>query len=361
MSLSNRSLTNHTFRRILLIKPSSLGDVVHALPVLGGLRSKFPDAHIAWLINSGFAPLVASHPDLDEVIEFERRKMSHWYMSPSGFAALRQLLKRLREGRFDLVIDLQGLFRSGFFARATGASVRIGFRRAREAAWMFYTHRLKSPSPNVHAVEKNWLVAELLGFSDAVKRFDLGLTQQERTDANALLSEHGIAPDDRFVAVMPSARWDTKEWLIPGFVEVVDQLSDRLGVRCVLMGGPNETERCDRIANGCRNSPVNLCGRTSIRMLIALIERAAAVLCHDSGPMHLAAALGRPMTAICGPTNPDRTGPYGRLEAVLRSDLPCSPCYLRRLSQCRFDHRCMTDIDAGQVTARVQVNLESVR
>lgn len=352
-------IADRRFNRILLIKPSSLGDVVHALPVLSGLRARFPDTHIAWLIARNFAPIIATHPDLNEVIEFDRHAMSRWFVSPTGFGALSRLVKHLRRQRFDLVIDLQGLFRSGFFARATGADVRIGFHRAREAAWMFYTHHIKPPTPDMHAVDKHWLVADMLGFADQPKRFNLGLTDEERRTAATLLADAGVAANERFVAVLPGARWDTKQWLAPRFVEVVDRLADQIGVRCALMGGPDEKPRCDQIAAAANSSPINLCGKTTIRTLIALIERSAAVLCHDSGPMHLAAALNRPMTAICGPTNPDRTGPYGFLESVLRVDIPCSPCYLRRMSQCRYDHRCMTEITAPQVTVRLSHALEA--
>jgi len=359
MSVSQQTrLADRSFKRILLIKPSSLGDVVHALPVLSGLRRRFPDAHVAWLIGRGFAPLIAGHPDLDDAIEFDRRAMTRLILSNRANRALIDLIRRLRAGSFDLVIDLQGLFRSGFFARATGAGVRLGFRRAREGAWWFYTHKLNTPDRDMHAVDRNWLVAHALGFADQPKRFDLGLTDAERSAGEQLLTGAGVGPTETFVAVLPGARWNTKQWLIPRFVEVIDRLDRDQGVRCVLMGGAGERLRCGQIAAACSVEPVNLCGATTLRTLIALIERSSAVLCHDSGPMHLAAALNRPLTAICGPTNPDRTGPYANRDAVIRIDLPCSPCYLRHLSQCRHHHRCMTGINTDAVTRHLQSHLD---
>ena len=160
------------------------------------------------------------------------------------------------------------------------------------------------------------------------------------------------------MAVVPGARWETKVWASARFSDAIDRLQTGGDARCVLLGGPDEVDRCSTIARACRTEPANLAGRTSIRQLAAVIGLADAVLCHDSGAMHLAVALERPLVCLVGPTNPDRTGPYRRPADVVRLKLDCAPCYLRRLSQCRRDHRCMRGLDVATVVAAVRAALE---
>ena len=359
MTTSNPNLGHREFQRILLIKPSSLGDIVHALPVLHGLRQRYPEAHLAWLVGRSFVPLLAKHPELNEVIEFDRHRFGHLWRSARISVEFVEFVKALRRRRFDLAIDLQGLFRSGFFALASGAPTRLGFAEARELARVFYTHRLHSDEDVVHAVDRNYLVADALGFAHVPKVFDLAVTDAERAGVDALFSEVALGAGEAFAAIFPGARAETKQWLPERFAKLADRLAGELGLRPVLMGGPGERDRCQRIAEQCRSRQLNLCGRTDLRLLAAVLERAAVVICHDSGPMHIAAALDRPMACILGPTEPRRTGPFGRMEAVVRANLPCSPCFVRRLSQCKYRHECMHRIGVEDVLARVQAGLQS--
>jgi lipopolysaccharide heptosyltransferase I len=345
-------------RRILLIKPSSLGDVVHALPVLHGLRRRFPEAHIAWMVATAFIPLVENHPDLDEVIEFDRKKLARWYYHPAAFRAFRGFCRQLKAGRFDLVIDLQGLFRSGYFTWVTGAKRRIGFADARELAPIFYNKRLPKRPADEHAVEHNYRVAEALGFTRIKPTIDLAITDDERSRATAILNGIGLPRGAAFAAILPSARWETKQWLPQRFSELIDRLANERGIRSVVMGAPDERDLCAQIANRSASSTVDISGKTNLRELAAIIEQAAVVVCHDSGPMHLAAALDRPMVSILGPTNPLRTGPYGHQDSVVRRDLDCSPCYLKRLSQCKNDHSCMKGLEVETVYVRLGAMLD---
>jgi lipopolysaccharide heptosyltransferase I len=348
------------FERILLIKPSSLGDVIHALPVLDGLRRRYPRAHIAWLVGRPFAPLIAGHPALDEIIEFDRSRFGRVWRSVSVTADFRRFTRGLRERRFDLAIDLQGLFRSGYLAWATRAPVRIGFAEARELAWLFYTHRIPRSQRDVHAVDRNCLVGDMLGFELGTRAIDLVVTEAERAEARVLLAEAGLAPGEPFVAITPGARWETKRWFPERFADVIDQLAVNPGLRSVLLGGRDELAPSARIQELCRFSPVSLTGVTTLRQLVAVLAEAAVVLCHDSGPMHMASALGRPMVSLVGPTNPCRTGPYERMDTVMRVKLPCAPCYFRQLAQCKHGHACMTQITADGVVTRVREALEPV-
>lgn len=358
-------LGSRSFDRILLIKPSSLGDVVHALPVLHGLRTRFPQARIEWLIGSAFAPLVEGHPDVDELIHFDRRRFARVGRSPRVTKEFVHYLGGLRARKYDLVIDLQGLFRTGFMGYVTRAPVRIGFGGAREGAWLFYTHRMGPFGPDTHAVDRNYAVAALLGFADVPVRFDLALSSSVVSSAASDLARAGRVEGRDLVAVLPGARWDTKRWPADRFAAVIDLIQRESDSQCVLLGSPEEADLCRRIADRCRPEPMNLGGRTTLPGLAATIQLADAVLAHDSAPMHLAVALERPLVCLIGPTNPRRTGPFRRAGDVVRLDLDCAPCYLRKLSHCRFDHRCMQDLPVEAVveamervraTARVSVS-----
>jgi len=356
-ALSESDLRKREFQRILLIKPSSLGDVVHALPVLHGLRDRYPNARIDWLISVSLAPLLEGHPDLNELVLFDRRRYGRMAYNPMAAADFVRLIRRLRTRRYDLVLDLQGLFRTGFLTRASGAPVRIGFADAREGASFFYNHRLPGDDPDAHAVDRNYTVARLLGFSEIPIEFHIPLSDDDRASAERLLRPAERQSEQSLIAVVPGARWETKVWLPQRFAATIDELHRGSDARCVLLGGPDETARCNQIAALCRDTPLNLAGQTSLRTLVAVLAKADAVLCHDSGAMHVAVALDRPVVCLVGPTNPARTGPYRRPQDVVRLDLDCAPCYLRKLSQCRFDHRCMKELAVSSVVSAVRHSL----
>jgi heptosyltransferase-1 len=352
-SSHSTELARREFERICLIKPSSLGDVIHALPVLAGLRRRYPRAHLTWLVNRTFAPLVEGHPDLNEVIAFDRGHFTRLWRRPGRLGAFAGFLRQLRRKRFDLVIDLQGLFRSGLFTRATGAPIRIGFRQAREAAHLAYTHRLAPTAENTHAVQRNLQVGNLLGFAKTPAAFDLHVTADERAGIRTLLDANGVDRDSGFLLVFPGARWATKRWSAKHFAATIDRLTAALDRPVVLHGAPDERELCERIADQTQSRPRVLAGQTDLRLLVALVAEAGFVLCQDSAPMHLAAALDRPMLALIGPTNPHRTGPYQRPDTVLRRELPCAPCYLRRIERCPHAHTCLRDLTPDAVVDRI--------
>ncbi len=351
-------LLNRSFDRILLIKPSSLGDIVHALPVLHGLRIRFPSATIDWLISSAFAPLLEGHPQVDELILFDRRRFSRVGTSVRVTRQFVEFVSDLRGRRYQLVIDLQGLFRTGFLAWASGAPMRIGFADASEGARLFYSHRITGARAATHAVDRNYLIARMLGFENVPIHFDLAMTDSLRGEARGLLRLAGHAHENRLVAVVPGARWATKMWPPIRFSETIDELQGDHDLRCVLLGGPDESALCKQIEQSCRSNPINLAGQTNLRQLAALIELSDLVLCHDSAPMHLAVALGRPLVCLIGPTNPDRTGPYRRRGVVVRLELDCAPCYLRKLAHCRFGHRCMNELEVPTVLSALRRTLE---
>jgi heptosyltransferase-1 len=350
-------LVGKDFQRILIIKPSSFGDVIHTLPVLNGLRRQFPRAHIAWLVSTACAGLLTGHPQLDEVIPFDRKRFGRIGRSLTVTLDFIRFVRDLYARRFDLVVDLQGLFRSGFLALASGARVRVGFSRTRELAWIFYSHRLAVPDPDIHAVDRYYLLANSLGFADLPVEFPLPIDPQARTQVHQMLAEGGIRPAQPFALLAPGTRWETKRWPAEHFAQTARVLRDRHGVPVVLAGAPDEVEAARQVAERAGPGVLNLAGRTRVPQLVALVAEAGVVLMNDTGPMHLAAALHKPLIAIFGPTSPARTGPYRRPEAVCRLDLPCSPCYLKRLADCPYNHRCLRELSPEVVADRLAAAL----
>ncbi|MDW7995396.1 MAG: glycosyltransferase family 9 protein [Gemmatales bacterium] len=365
-------LRQRNFRRILLIKPSAFGDVLHTLPVLVKLRRRYPAAVIDWLITPENADAVRYHPALSDVVLFPRRQLGLFGPQRFSWRSWAQLLWQLRRKHYDLVIDLQGQLRSGFLTWWTGAPVRIGFARprqgsgaprdrfarrlrhgwrgSREWSWLAYTHHIPIPTLDVHAIERYLWVGRLLGFDDAPP--DLRIYWPPQADAWAadfVRREIGQRP---WILIAPSTVWPTKRWP-PAYFAIVARHLLAQGFAVVLVGSARDREVCQEVQQLVPQA-FNLAGQTSISQLAALMSRATACLTNDSGPMHLAVALAKPLVALFGPTDPVRTGPYGRPQAVLQAQLPCVPCYFRRLEQCPHQHMCMSQIAPEVVLSHLE-------
>lgn len=320
--------------RVLLIKPSAIGDVVHTLPILTMLRRCWPAAHLAWLVTPACAGLLEGHPHLDEVILFERRKLGRMWRSPRALIGLLDLGRSLRRRNFDLVLDFQGLFRSGSLARWTGAPRRIGFANAREMAPMFYTHRVRTGDAEQHAISRYIQLAQAAGCQSNKVEFHFVTTHADRSHVA------GLVPAGPYAVLLPGTNWRTKRWPIEKFAALVDPLRERFGLSTVVAGGPDAAPLARQVSGAA-----DLAGQTSLPQLVALLERAELVIANDSGPMHIAAALGKPLVTPYGPTSHIRTGPYDRLDSVIRLDIPCSPCFSRKCSH----HSCMRWLEVEPV------------
>ncbi len=328
LSLSNGS-------RLLVIKPSSLGDIVHALPTLAALRRRFPSARIAWLVKREWAAVLEGNPHLDGVLALD--------LSPKGWLSA---IRAVRAGRFDTVVDLQGLLRSALLGWISGAPARIGFANGREGSPWFYTERVPVPSPSMHAVDRYLLTAQYLGADPGeVKPSDFSLPHDAQAEARVevLLAAGDVQAGATLVAMNPSARWNTKRWPLESFAAVGDRLQQDGAARVVLIGGHDERHVGMKVMRAMRTVPIDLIGQTTLKELIVLLRRARLLVTNDSGPMHLAAAVGTPVIALFGPTDPARTGPYGAGHTVLRSGVPCSPCFSRRCTNA-IELECLTSI-----------------
>ena len=335
-------------RRILLVKPSALGDVVHALPVAALLKRRWPESRLSWLVARPFAPLLETNPHVDETIPFDRGR-GESFRRHSGQAT--RLARTLRGGNFDLAIDLQGLLRSGWLTWQTRAARRVGFAAAREGSPLFYTDRVPSRPGERHAVERYLDVAEHLGCGRSPVMFDLPTTDADERAVDVLLEPLAGRP---FAALLPGTNWVTKRWPASHFAELATRLPNETGLAVVIAGGPDAADAARAIRQAAPDA-LNLTGRTAVRELVALLRRASLAITNDSGPMHIAAALGRPLVSTFGPTNPHRTGPYERGRSVVRLDVVCSPCYERAC----IHQTCLAALPVEQVLRRCVDELAS--
>jgi lipopolysaccharide heptosyltransferase I len=312
-------------RRIAIIKPSALGDIVHSLPVLTALRGRFPAAHLTWVVNRGYEPLLRGHPDLDETLAFDRGSFrSAGLHAPLGYL---NFLRRMRERRFDLVVDLQGLLRSGLMARATGAARRVGLSSAREGAAWFYTDVVPVPDRDeLHAVDRYWRVVEAVGGGNAHKEFRVPLPEPARQWAAAVLRD---CPQPWLVLGV-GARWPTKRWPPEHFATLARQAWRRFGGTVLLVGARDEFGAAQATARRLESPVRNLAGRTTLPQLAALLSRADVIVANDTGPLHLAAALGRPVVAPYTCTKVRLNGPYGMAPGAVETRVWCQGSYVKR-------------------------------
>ena len=330
--------------RILLVKLSSLGDVIHALPTLEALRSLYPRGHITWLVEDTNAPVLAGHPALDEVWPVPRPRFGNGRFMANLQETI-QAARRLRERPFDLVIDLQGLLKSAFWVALARGGRKLGYDRTREFSYLALKERLLPFDPEAHAVWRYLNVARHLGAPAAPPFFRLGLNPPENLG-------HLISPETgRPLAVLhPGARWPTKLWPGGRWAQLAEWLVREKGLQVAISGSPGDRDLAGEIVARSGVPLLNLAGRTSLAELAALLHKARLAVTTDTGPMHLACALGTPVAALFGPTAPWRTGPFGLGHEVVRQALPCSPCFRRHCPE----PRCLTELKVPDVQEAVE-------
>jgi lipopolysaccharide heptosyltransferase II len=260
----------------------------------------------------------------------------------------------LRRRRYDAVLDLQGLLKSAVYVVAAGAPVRVGLADAREGARWVFTHQVPVPPQPVHAVERYLALAAAVDAREAVRDFTIPLGSEELEAAQRLLAD---LPRP-CVALHPAARWETKLWEVERWRTLAASLAGE-GAGVVVTGSPADASAAAAVCEGLRPAPRSLAGRLSLKGLAAVLRSVDLMITVDSGPMHIAAAVGTPVVALFGPTDPARTGPLGP-GRVLREPLPCSPCLQR---QCRIaeTRRCMRDLDVADVLAAARDLLAAAR
>ena len=344
---------------ILIVKTSAIGDVIHTLPALNALRRKYPEARIDWLVEEAAADLVIGHKALDTVLVSRRKAWARDLKQGRVGAAWRgfaDFVRELRAIEYDLLLDFQGLLKSGIFVGLARAKRKVGFGKGMEHAecsYLFLNESIPPVSMDQHAAIRELLLLKAIGIESEEIVFDLPVTDEQRETIGHLLADEGIDPAKPLVAINPMTTWETKHWRNDRFARVADALLDK-GMAVVFSGGPQDVRGIEDIRAAMSGKAASLAGRTTLKELAALYEKVAVLITTDTGPMHLAAATGAPVVALFGPTAPWRTGPFGEGHRILRADIGCSPCLKR---QCDRDHACMTRITVDQVVQAAQAVL----
>jgi len=348
---------------ILIVKLSAIGDVIHTLPALNAIRQHYPDAHITWLVEEAAADLVIGHRALDRVIVSGRKRWIAQLKSSSrkqAVAEIRAFWRDLRDTHYDIVIDFQSLLKSGILVRLARGTRRIGFDKGmqhQEHSHLFLNERMPPVDMEIHALTRGLMLLEAIGIHTREAVYHVPVSDDDRRRVRDLLIGQGIDGSRRLVAINPMALWETKLWRNERFAALADRLARDDGVDVVFTGGPDDRPVVAEIQNMMAAPAASLAGKTSLTQLAALYRQSAVLITTDTGPMHLAAAVGTPVVALFGPTAPWRTGPFGKGHRVIRTAPPCSPCFKRKCDE--HQCRCMTDITVDQVRSAAVELLET--
>lgn len=341
-------------KRILIIKPSSLGDIIHTLPLVHALKRCAPDCRIGWVVQEVFAAIPESDAAVDRVFPIRIASTSdprasrivYWHALRETVGTLAGLRRLFRAQPYDLVLDLHASFRSALIGQANPGGVRIGFADARELNPLFQHQRLRVPPSHVHALDRNLLFCRHLGCPPIREDFFLSSGKEADSRVEAFLKGHAVGAGDQLVYIQPAARWATKFWLNERWAEITDRLLERQGTRVVFGGSGGDRPRIDAIAGAMARRPLVAAGVLNLAQTAALLKRSALYIGLDTGPMHMAAMAGVPVVALFGPTHPERVGPYGVEGFIARaSGLDCLGCRKRQCSHMA----CMEGISVDMV------------
>lgn len=349
--------------RVLIIKLSSIGDVVHTIPALKSLRKGFKEAgvkaEVDWLVEEAASSVLKGRPDIDNVIVVKRRGWTR------DFSENLRVARHLASRDYDMVLDFQGLLKSGVWVMLSRGKRRVGFSNYREMSHVFLNEKLPPYDIERHAVDRYMDLARHVGGAEAdPSQVDIEPSAGAWASVKKKLKSRGVDPEGPFFVLCTQARWPTKLWGDARFAELARRVLERgagEGLRAVLVGGPGDASRLEAIRERTGDQAervVNLAGETTLRELAEITRRARFIVTVDSGPMHLAAAAGARVISLFGPTAPWRTGPYGPGHKVLRRALECSPCFRRDCREYAAGPRCMDDITVEDVMEAIEAELK---
>ena len=327
--------------RILIVKTSSLGDVINTLPLASAIKKAEPNVTIDWVVNEEYMEIVRLSPHVRKAIGFDRKSLT-WWRPISTIRNFSNFKQKLVTREYDIVLDLQGLVKSAIITKVATAPVKAGFSSPREKmATKAYNLLIDVTDEATHAIEKNLAVLKALSIppqSDFA--CDINIPPEVVKSAWAKL------PDEPYIVVNPNSRWDSKRWPLERFSAIIKEVAKLYGLRSVIIGSSNEKERGKALAELSGSSAFDLTGELGLSALASAIQNSSGIITNDSGPMHLAAALDVPVTAIFGPTDPAAVGPFGEKHRVARTKADCSPC---RKRECNIAPSCMESVTVEEV------------
>jgi heptosyltransferase-1 len=340
--------------RVLIIRMSAIGDVIETLPAVHALRKRYPEAYLVWVLERGPYSLLKGHPDLDGIVLFPKQEIKAAIKDEGLFSALKRLREfgdTIRRYNADISLDMQNLFKSGLVGLLSGAKQRIGFRSFREGSYFFLTDRLKPPKRPRHFVDWQLDYVRRLGADPDEVEFVLPDYSKEERRVEEYLQENRI--DGDFFCLAPGTSWPSKCWTAEGMAQLADGLSEY--GRVIIVGSESDQQISSAVMSLMQKSFDNAVGWFNLRELAVLLKKATLFFSGDTGPMHLAVAMGTPVITWLGPTSRELTGPYQKEALTISAGLPCQPCYKRR---CKHN-RCMKGLTFETVWTKVEPYLRA--
>lgn len=333
--------------RILVIKLSAIGDVIHALPVSHALKQHLPNAKVTWIVEPPAYDLLTDNPYIDEIIVFEKKK----FKSLRGFIQnIGGLAARLKAPRFDVALDLQGLGKSAAIAYLSKAPLKLGTCDMRE-----FSDKISRPVCGAHCdghiVERYLDVARALGCSVTEPVFPVAISPRDGDIAERLMKQAGMNSANPYVVFAVGANWPNKRWPATHYAELADWLYEKKIIPVIVGQGVVDERIVGEIVSLAEIPPVDLVGKTTLKQLAYIVKQSSALVGGDTGTMHLAAALGKPAVALMGPTDAARNGPYGQSHNVIEIPSACKHCWQR---QCRLERDCLASIGVAKVQDKLQ-------
>lgn len=334
-------------QQILIVRTSALGDILHGMPVAAALKKRYPSCRITWVIDERYQELLAGHPCVDKMVPVRFKEGLRSLLNARARRNWTRVVRQLRSLCLDVAIDLQGLIRSGLITCLSGAQVRIGFPKeyVRETPSLLFTNvRPQSIPPRSHVIDRNLALLHPLGICTQEKRFFFRVLPSVEEGIQRYMSKTGVGSEALRVAVNPAAGWITKQWSPQRYAEIADRISEAWDAAVFLLWGPGERELARQVRGHMRR-PGHLVPEMGLAALVAFLRGCDLFIGGDSGPMHLASALGVPVLGLYGPSDPVRNGPFQGLYRVVTASAPCGPCYKRNCATTA----CMDSIPVEQV------------
>jgi len=330
----------------LIVRMSSLGDIIHTLPAYSALRKHYPKAKISWIVEENGKEILDLVPGLDRIVPV---RLKRWKLGSGKFWKEYSRLKKEIRDKDQIAIDFQGLVKSGFLAFLSGARRRIGFHKANlreRQASLFYTERLAEVSEKEHVIEKNLKLLSLLGIDERNYEFPLSFPGELSEKVRKILDDLGYAPQKSLVLLNVGAAWETKRWPAGRWIELIGRIGDGGIFPVMLWGSETEQELAKQVSQA---TGVPVVPSLTLQEVMALIRVGSVLVSGDTFALQAACALDRPVVGMFGPTTPTRNGPFRDQDRVVFHELECSHCYKRTCS--RLD--CLEKITPEEVAEAV--------
>ncbi len=344
-------------RSILIVRLSSLGDVVHTIPALAALRRHWPQARIDWAVERRCRDVLLDNPDVNALLEVDTGRWRKAIFSPRTWSSVVRSVRQLRERRYDLVLDLQGTLKSSVWSFLARGDRRVGFarRHLKEGlAALFYTERIDLGTHQMHVIDRQLGLLEAAGVPRGERR--LPLVVPDEIEEKAENHIRNMPFFSGYVVLNPGGTWSTKRWSPERYGELAASIAREWELPSLVFWGPGEESLAERVVEAAGGS-ARLAPKTTVREMLPYLRRARLLVSGDTGPMHLASALDVPVVAVFGPTDPVRNGPFGSGDEVVFHSVPCGPCYKQVCPG--YDNICMTEIEVTEVLEAVRRLLAS--